>query len=223
MERYISCLHFHSRKGSRRFIGEIRIETTGLSSVRHSNYEEANTMQQRCARLRSNARWALILFSVFLAGCGGGGSGTSSGGGGGSAISGPDPTTLSISGATPEGLAVSLAQDHSTIAVNGTVVYTETISNPTTQPVSFQSSDQAGTTEPLVPASLTVVNSSGASVYSNPAPAQAVMVTLQPGDYFTETLTLSNTFQAQGRYSATATFETGATPTALGLLVLTAR
>jgi uncharacterized repeat protein (TIGR01451 family) len=158
--------------------------------------------------------------SVLLAGCGGGGGSSNSGGGG---LTGPDPTTLALSATTPDGLMATLSQPQATVKVGSTVTYTVTLTNAGSTPVSIQTGDQAGTDQPLVPVSFTVTDSAGKSVYTNPAPAASQTVTLQPTQYLTETLTLTNVFQHTDRYSATATFQTGSSPTTLGPLVLTAR
>ncbi len=165
----------------------------------------------------------LLLPLGVVIGCGGGG-----GGGNGSSdpnggLVGPDPTSLSLSGTTPDGLTVTLAQSKSTIATGGSLVYTYTITNSTPSPISVQTSDQTGTSSPLVPASIGIVNSAGASVFTLPAPAAAKTLTLQNGDSYSETLTVTNIFTRVDRYSATATFQTGSAPTSLGPLIVTAR
>ncbi len=168
--------------------------------------------------------FALLLFC----GCGGGGSSTggkNNGGNGGGALPGPDPTALAVSGVTPGGLTVSLAQDRATVPTGGTVTYTLTLNNTTPNPVEIDTVVQPGSGLPLVPATLRVVNTAGTVVYPFGAPpAQTTSrVTLQPGQYVNETLTLSNLFRAQDRYRATATFTVSGVTTALGPLVLTAR
>ena len=163
----------------------------------------------------------LLLFS----GCGGGGGENNNGGNGGGTLTGPDPTALSMTGTTPGGLAVSLAQDRATVPTGSTVTYTLTLNNTTTNPVDIQTVVQSSDGLPLVPATLQVVNTAGAVVYpfSAPTPQPTSTVTLQPGQYITETLTLSNLFRAQDRYRATATFTVSGATTSVGPLVLTAR
>lgn len=170
---------------------------------------------------------SLFLALLLLGGCGGGGGGSTggNGGGGGGTLTGPDPTALAVSGTTPGGLAVSLAQDRATVPTGSTVTYTLTLNNTTPNPVDIQTVVQPGDGLPLVPATLQVVNTAGAIVYpfTTPAPQPTSRVTLQPGQFLTETLTLSNVFRAQDRYRATATFTVGGATTAVGPLVLTAR
>lgn len=171
-------------------------------------------------------RNAPLLFSalLLLGGCGGGG-GNNTGGNGGGTLTGPDPTALSVSGTTPGGLAVTLAQDRATVATGSTVAYTLTLNNTTPNPVAIQTVVQSGDGLPLVPATLQIVNTAGAVVYpfSTPTQQPTSTVTLQPGQYLTETLTLSNLFRTQDRYRATATFTVGPSTTSIGPLVLTAR
>lgn len=170
--------------------------------------------------------WLLLL--PLLAGCGGGG-GSSNGGGGDRPLPGPDPTTLSLSATTADGLAVSLAQDRATIPVNSGVVYTLSLTNNNSTAVTIQAPTQPGSNQPLIPVDLTIVDSVGKEVYpdglSN-APTKhtgpAVSLTLQPGQFLSETVSLSSIFPQRDRYQATATFHTGVT-TAVGPLVLTAR
>lgn len=176
---------------------------------------------------------SLVLALLLFSGCGGGGSNGGSGGGGntggggngGGTLPGPDPTALSVSGTTPGGLTVSLAQDRATVPTGGTVTYTLALNNTTANPVDIQTVVQPGDGLPLVPATLQVVNTAGAVVYpfgTTPAQPKST-VTLQPGQYVNETLTLSNLFRAQDRYRATATFTIGGATTVIGPLVLTAR
>jgi hypothetical protein len=162
---------------------------------------------------------AALFLGALVSGCGGGGGGST----GGSGLTGPDPTALSLSATTPDGLTAALSQEQATVKVNSTVTYTVTLTNPGSAPIDIQTSSQPGSTQPLVPVEIAVTDSSGQSVYTSPAPAASQTVTLQPTQYLTETLTLTNVFQHIGRYSATATFHTGSSPTVLGPLVLTAR
>lgn len=168
---------------------------------------------------------SLLLALLLFNGCGGGGGNSSGGGNGGGPLVGPDPTALSVSGTTPGGLTVSLAQDQATIPTGSTVTYTLTLNNTTASPVDIRTVVQANDGLPLVPATLQVVNTAGVVVYpfSTPPEQPKSSVTLQAGQFLTETLSLSNLFRSQDRYRATATFTVGGTMTVVGPLVLTAR
>lgn len=167
-----------------------------------------------------------ILFSLaLLAGCGGGG-----GGGNGGACNDPtslcgsDPTTLTLSKATPEHLTATLTQSQSTISTTGTVTYTVTLLNTTSSPVNVVTYNDA-TGQPTVPAGLTITDSLGTVVYpyqgsSNPpTPSQ---VTLAPNQSITATVT-TFTPTHQGRFLASATFSFNGNNTVVGPLTVTAR
>lgn len=162
-----------------------------------------------------------LLLLPFIVGCGGGSADNVS-------LPGPDPTTLSLSAPTPEGLTAALSQDKSTIAVTkGTVTYTLTLTNSAQGPIAVSvPQDSAGS--PLPPVSLTVKSTAGDTIY--PAllglpvkGGNTETLTLQPGDFVQQTLQLSNAFPVISRYNATATFTTAGGQTVVGPLVLTAR
>lgn len=171
--------------------------------------------------LRTTRALLAALAAILMAGCSGSSDNVQ--------LSGPDPTTLSLTASTPNGLTATLAQDKSTIPVSsGTVTYTLTLTNNGMAAVTvFAPSDAKG--GPLPPVTLTVTGSDGGQVYpgagsnSPPAPGPAQSVTLQPGGFLSETITLPGAFPTIGRYAATATFTTGGAATVAGPLILTAR
>lgn len=156
------------------------------------------------------------LFVPVLAGCGGSSSSRNT-----SVPIVPQPR--SVTAALANGLTGTLAEDRSAVAVGGTVTYTMTLTNPTSQPVTYLSSFGPGMNTP-VGASLTVFGPSGQVVYPLGAVSLAVgigpPVTLAPGQSVTATETVSTTrmaglavtqgYSAAGIYNASAAF--GVTP-----------
>lgn len=171
--------------------------------------------------LRTTRALLAALAAILMAGCSGSSDNVQ--------LSGPDPTTLSLTASTPNGLTATLAQDKSTIPVSsGTVTYTLSLTNMGTAAVTVLApSDTKG--GPLPPVTLTVTGSDGeGQVYPNasngtPVPGPQQTVTLQPGGFLSETITLPGAFPTIGRYAATATFTTGGAATVAGPLTLTAR
>ncbi len=162
---------------------------------------------------------AALLGLLLLTGCSGSSiSPTSPGGGGG--LTGPDPTALSVSATTAGGLTATLAQDHATIATNGTVTYTLTLTNGTQTAVTVQAAQLNGQAAP--PAAFQLADGSGHVLYAT-QPTATSPLTLQPGALVSETLTLTGYLQTEARYTATATLTVAGTSTSVGPLVITAR
>ena len=167
-----------------------------------------------------------LLTLPLLAGCGGGG-----GGGGSSPTPIPTPTPIPIPTPTPtpsaltatatsaSGLTASLTQASSTVAVNGSLLYTLTLTNSTANAIPVHSN---GLNTPA--AGLVVRNSSGLIVYAPvPGPAPVLNATLAAGQSLTTTVT-ANGFTAAGTYNTTATFSDDETvATTVGPLTVTAQ
>lgn len=155
---------------------------------------------------------AAVLLMPGLAGCGGSGSSTNTSG----------PIFLvprSVSSTLSNGLTATLTEDRSTVSVGGTVTYTATLTNPTTQAITYQPT-LSGSNSFSVPAALVISNPSGQSVYPLEPTAQFIgvgaSVTLAPGQSVSGTQTVSTTsipgasvtqgFSAAGQYTAKAYF-----------------
>jgi hypothetical protein len=175
-------------------------------------------------------RLSPLVVIVACAGCGGGSSHD--------ALSGPDPTARSVSATTPDGLTATLAQATATVPVASQVVYTLSLTNNTTAPVTIQEAQYVYSPQTLVfPGGLArIVDAAGNQVYpaaltlagsgAPPPPSKQVAVIVQPGQAVSDTVTLPSLFSRQDRYRATATFRTGAdgaTVTSVGPLTITAR
>ena len=137
-------------------------------------------------------------------------------------LNGSDPTTLSLTAQTPNGLTATLAQDNSTIPVTtGTVNYVLTLTNNSPSAVTVAHPDDAKG-NPLPPVTFTLVDASGSTVYQLPSSGTLTSLVLQPKGYLSETLTLPGALRVIGRYQATAVFTTDGTTT-VGPLTITAR
>ncbi len=172
-----------------------------------------------------------LLALPLLAGCGGGG------GGGSSSptpipvptpnptptpVPTPPPTTsLSTSVITKTGLTATLAENSSTVGVNGTVTYTLTLTNATPAAIPVY----AISVPPTAPAAGLTVRNSANNITFQPLPGPPAFAngSLAPGQSLTTTVT-ANGFTAAGVYTATATFGDDVTaPAAVGPLTVTAQ
>ncbi len=158
-----------------------------------------------------------LLALPLLAGCGGGG-------GGGSSSPTPTPipvpSSLTVTGQTAAGLTASLTEASATVPVNGTLVYTLTLTNTTAAAIPVRA---IGDNTPS--ALLTVTNPAGLTSFQPvPGPPPFQNGSLAPGQSFTKTVT-ANGFAAAGVYSASATFGDDATGaiTTVGTLAVTAQ
>ncbi len=182
-------------------------------------------------RLREIRFGACLLVLPLLAGCGGGG------GGGGSSPTPipvptlnptptptptPPPTTaLSVSVITATGLTATLSEASSTVGVNGTLTYTETLTNSTAAAIPIR----ATTIPPTAPAAGLTVRNSANNITFQPLPGFPALSigSLAPGQSLTSTVT-ANGFTAASVYTATATFGDDVTaPAAVGPLTVTAQ
>lgn len=147
---------------------------------------------------------ALVCAAVLLTGCGGGGS---------QGLGGLDPTELSRSGVTADGLTASISQPVFTIRTNRDVTYTLTLTNTTTQPYTFLSPTGSPDVKPIPVYDLSIKDAAGSTVppFQGVTPAivrESFPVTLQPGESAVTTAVVNN-YTSPGRYSVTATFHTG--------------
>lgn len=199
------------------------------------------------------ARFGVCLLGLLtlslLAGCGGGGGGNGNSGGGttttgvigtggtstGSSTSGSSTGTntggtnsVSVSGTTATGLTATLTEASSTVSVNGTLVYTLTLTNNTTADIPIQTTADTQANPPVLPttpaAGLVIRNAGGTTTFEPiPGPAPVFTGTLKPGQSLTSTVT-ANGFTTAGTYSATATFSDDTTAAkSVGPLLVTAQ
>lgn len=157
-------------------------------------------------------------------------------GGGSSGPSGPDPTAVSVSATTANGLTATLAQERATVSPDTTITYTLTLTNNTAAPVTFktqtiETQSMGKTAIPL--AYLQVFDDEGRVVrpgFSYDDTVPPAETTLAPGQSLTrgefqlpylETSPQWNHFR--GRYQAFATFTVDGADTRVGPLVVTVR
>lgn len=151
----------------------------------------------------------------LLAGCGGSSSNSSS--------SPAIPTALTASSVASNGLTGTLSQSAVTAPISGTVQYTLTLTNTTSQTVVIPTVS-FGNHPPRVPGSLTVIDSSNNLIYPPclgggdcmglGTTAVSVDVTLQPGQAFSEVVPVTG-FKTKGLCTATVGIETGSGPTSI--------
>ena len=185
-------------------------------------------------RLRE-ARFGVCLLGLFgfalLAGCGGGGGGSN--GNSGTTTTGTGTTTtgtgtntgtppnLTSSVTTSTGLTASITEAGSTVSVNGTLVYTLTLTNNTPAAIL---TPYSGTTPPTPSAVVKVIGPNGA-VSFQPVPGGPPLDNelLEPGQSISATQTATG-FTAAGAYTATATFSDGTSnPPVAGPVTVTAQ
>lgn len=152
----------------------------------------------------------LSLAVPFLAGCGGGGSSVTT-----PII--PIPTALTASAVASNGLTGTMSQSATTVPVGGSVQYTLTLTNTTSQPVVIRTFSVAGQA-PMIQVGLEVKDPMGSLIYPGPnvggngdeiGPIKEVDATLQPGQAMSNTVQVSG-FKAKGLYTASAGFVAGA-------------
>lgn len=140
---------------------------------------------------------ATLLTLPCLAGCGGSRSPKNT--------SGPIfPAPRSVSATLSNGLTGTVTEDRSTVPVGGTVNYTVTLTNSTTQPITFGFTvgpSSVDDSPKAVPARIIVSDPSGKDVSLPPGQAQIVTgnpsFTLAPGQSFSSSEAV-NTFPTQG-------------------------
>jgi len=170
-----------------------------------------------------------LLALPLLAGCGGGGGGGSSSP---TPIPTPNPpsppvptppptTALSTSVITLTGLTATLAENSSTVGVNGTVTYTETLTNSTAAAIPVHSNGLN------IPSAVLKIFAPNGAVSFAPVPGPAPLGngSLAPGQSLTTTVTASG-FTTAGTYSATTVFSDDTTAvlgTSVGPLTVTAQ
>ena len=184
-----------------------------------------------------------LLTVSLLAGCGGGGSNGNSGGGtttgttgtsttgttgtggttgtstGGTGTGGQ--TQLTVTGTTATGLTASLTEASSTVGVGGNLVYTLTLTNPTTTAIPVHATAIPVTT----PAAGLIVTGPSGMISFEPIPGAAPVYngTLAAGQSISLTQT-ANGFTTAGTYSAVATFSDDTTAAkSVGPLTVTAQ
>ena len=150
-----------------------------------------------------------------LTGCGGSSSSPTS------APLTPQTTSETLS----SGLTAALTEDRTTVPVGGTVNYTITLTNSTSQPITFQPTLGSGALSNTVPAYLEVLDPSGNVVYPVGPSAQVVIlgqsVTIAPGQSVSATqavntiqettATIAEGYSRTGHYTATASISLGTT------------
>ena len=168
-------------------------------------------------------RWKALIGTAgvlvpSLTGCGGSSS---------SDTSAPALMPRSVATTLSNGLTAKLAEDRSTISVDGSVTYTLTLTNSTTQPITFQPTfgpndvsgvsgsilltDPSGKSEPAAGISVTPIGGTGPAM------------TLAPGQSVSGTEVVGNstayTYSLLGPYTATASFRVvqGGTTTSFGM------
>jgi hypothetical protein len=164
-----------------------------------------------------------LLTLSLLAGCGGGGGGSSSPTPTPVPTPTPTPTppALTVSGMTATGLTASLTEASGTVSVNGTLVYTLTLTNTTANAIPVHATRIPVTTPA---AGLIITGPSGAITFS-PVPGAPGIEngSLAAGQSVSLTET-ANGFTAPGVYSATATFSDDTTALkSVGPLTVTAQ
>ncbi len=138
----------------------------------------------------------------ILAGCGGSSS---------SGTNAPVLTPRSVSATLSDGLTATLTEDRSTVPVGGTVTYTVTLTNRTTQPVTYQPVI-GGVSIPNAPAALVVADPQGNEAFPVGAIPNYVSigpsVTLAPGQSVSGAQVVGNSsegsYSTAGQYTATA-------------------
>ncbi len=157
---------------------------------------------------------ALALVIPFLVGCGGGGSNSVT------APVIPTPTVLTASAVAANGLTGMMSQAAATVSVGGSIQYTLTLTNTTTQVVVLQTTYRANQ-PPSVPVGLEVKDPTGNLIYPSNSiggdgggPSRTIDVTLQPGQAMSDTVQVSG-FKTKGLYTARAGFLTGSGPTSI--------
>lgn len=177
---------------------------------------------------------ATSLFGIpFLAGCGG------SGGSSSAPLITPQPRSVSAKAAN--GLTVTFSENADAVSQVGSVSYTVTLTNPTTQPVTIQLGASCfGSPNPNYPDDTLIVTSAagiqispvaievGAPCAPNILPVVPVMQTLNPGQTLTNqgtlnSASLSQLFTAKGVYTLNVRVQTSSSSTAttVGPLPLT--
>lgn len=171
---------------------------------------QAPNSYHNCRKARFGVCLLGLLTVSLLAGCGGGGGGNGNSGGGtttgttsstGTNTGGTAP--LTVSGVTATGLTATLTEASRTVSVNGTLVYTLTLTNTTAVPVPVHATAIPVTTPS---AGLIVTGPSGAITFE-PIPGAAPVYngTLAAGQSISLTETADG-FTSAGTYSAVATF-----------------
>jgi len=154
---------------------------------------------------------ATTLCFLGLTGCGGGGSGQPT-------FGGPDPTALSASATTPNGLTATVAQEKASTSTGAPLTYTLTLANPTSLAVTVQAvgglDAQGGydlsKVQPDV--SFQIADTSGKLVYPDPtvphpnAAIAPVPITLPAGQAISVRIAIPGGLSPSGRYQANATF-----------------
>lgn len=147
---------------------------------------------------------------LLIAGCGGGGNSVVT-----PAI--PIPTNLTASAVASNGLTGTLSQPAGTVSTSGSLQYTLTLTNTTSQPVVIRTFSVAGQA-PMIQVGLEVKDPMGSLIYPGPnvsgngdeiGPIKEVDATLQPGQAMSHTVQVSG-FKAKGLYTASAGFVAGA-------------
>ena len=186
------------------------------------------------------ARFGVCLLGLLtlslLAGCGGGGGGNGNSGGGttttgttsgtstGTSSTGTNTggtTPLTTSAVTATGLTATLTEASSTVGVNGTLVYTLTLTNTTANAVPVHATAIPVTT----PAAGLIVTGPSGAISFEPIPGAAPVYngTLAAGQAISLTET-ANGFTTAGTYSAVATFSDDTTAAkSVGPLTVTAQ
>jgi len=145
--------------------------------------------------------------------------------------SGPDPTALSVSAMTADGLTATLAQEQATVPPDTPVVFTVTLANKTAAPITFKIPEFVGSPTPL--AFLQVFDNKGNVArpgFPFDETVPTIEMTLAPGQSllrrqyelaYNETAPQWTHFQ--GRYQTFATFTVDGNDTRIGPLAVTIR
>ena len=161
---------------------------------------------------RNTRVFAALLFLPCLAGCGGGGSGQST------AFVGPDPTALSVSATTPNGLTAMLTQDKAATSTGAPLGYTLTLSNQTSQAESVEafgglnSQGQYDLSKVQPDAYFKITDAADKTVYPIPSTSLSnavevpIPIILPAGQTISEKVSIAGGLSPSGRYQASATF-----------------
>lgn len=180
---------------------------------------------------RSVSALAALLSLACLPGCGGGGNEPS-------ALVGADPTALSASATTANGLIATMTQDKASTSAGASLNYTFTLANPTPQAVMVQAFGgfnaqgvyDLSKMEPDL--SFQIADASGKQVYPDPNAPQPLIVrvplsiSLPPGQAISSKMTVPSGLSPSARYQAGATFfvsgfgTSGGTQTSVGPLTI---
>ncbi len=160
------------------------------------------------ARAQARRGAGLLALSGLLTGCGGGG---------GSSPAGVLSPPLTVSARMADGLTATLSEDHATVPVGGNVAYTFTLTNHTTQPITYIAVSYANAPVAATSNSLEIVDAAGVTTFSAGGPSgppqDGLSFTLAPGASSPSGISIdAGAFPTTGEYTATAVFRLRTAP-----------